>query len=154
MDLIAIAATCDPEAESNPQAIRAIRQLARWLQCSPAMARDHRKLDAFSLADEFVVAIYQHTTRLPIGEQYGLQSQLRRAALSAAANIVEGCGRDSLNDYLRFLDIAFASVREVLYLLTIAKRLSLIDDASATSLIKLGDRVAGSLLNLRRSLRR
>jgi four helix bundle protein len=80
-----------------------------------------------------------------------LQSQLRRAALSVAANIVEGCGRDSLNDYLRFLDIAFASAREVLYLLTIAKRLSLIDEPSATSLTRLGDRVAGSLLNLRRS---
>ena len=112
-----------------------------------------RGIRAWRKAHAFLLNCHRVLRRFP--REYGsLRAQLRKAAESIPTNIVEGCGRDSLNDYLRFLDIAFASVREVLYLLTIAKRLSLIDDASATSLIKLGDRVAGSLLNLRRSLRR
>jgi hypothetical protein len=77
--------------------------MAAW---TPAIARDHRKLDAFHLADAFVVATYEQTARFPVGERFGLQSQL-----------------------------------------------SLIDEASATRLTTLGDRAAGALLSLRRSLR-
>ncbi|HWI20857.1 MAG TPA: four helix bundle protein, partial [Vicinamibacterales bacterium] len=82
-----------------------------------------------------------------------LQSQLRRAAVSASTNIVEGCARESLGDYLRFLDIAFSSTREVIYLVSLAGRLSYLSETESRSVTKLADRVAGALLSLRRSLR-
>jgi len=75
--------------------------------------RDHTKLRAFELADEVVVLIYQMTIKFPKEEIYGLTSQMRRAAVSVPSNIVEGCARESEKEYLRFLEIAFASLREL-----------------------------------------
>ncbi len=77
--------------------------------------RDHTKLRAFELADEVVLLIYQLTQEFPKQELYGLTSQLRRAAVSVPSNIVEGCARESKTDYLRFLEIAFGSLRELHY---------------------------------------
>jgi len=86
--------------------------------------RDHTKLRAFDLADALVLLVYQRTVTFPREEQFGLTSQMRRAAVSIAANIVEGCARESHGDYLRFLDIAFASSRELEYHISIARRLN------------------------------
>jgi len=77
--------------------------------------RDHTKLRAFELADELAVLIYQVTKELPKEEVYGLISQMRRAAVSVPSNIVEGCARESQSEYLRFLEIAFGSLRELHY---------------------------------------
>ncbi|MCL0074459.1 four helix bundle protein, partial [Dehalococcoidia bacterium] len=53
----------------------------------------------------------------------GLTCQMRRAAISIPSNIVEGCARDSQADYLRFLYIAFGSLKELRYQLSLSKRL-------------------------------
>ena len=58
---------------------------------------------AWQQADDFVIVIYQITQKFPRHELYGLTSQLRRAAVSVAANIAEGSGRRTLRDYIRFL---------------------------------------------------
>ena len=77
--------------------------------------RDHKKLRAFELADEVAVLVYRITAGFPREELYGLTSQMRRAAVSVPSNIVEGCTRDSQKDYLRFLYIAFGSLKELHY---------------------------------------
>jgi four helix bundle protein len=85
--------------------------------------RDHTKLRAFQLDDELVLLIYRTTSRFPKEEIYGLVSQMRRAAISVPSNIVEGCTRGSQVEYLRFLEIAFGSLRELHYQFDLAKRL-------------------------------
>jgi four helix bundle protein len=85
--------------------------------------RDHTRLRAFELADEVAMLAYQITASFPKEEQYGLTSQIRRAAVSAPSNIVEGCARDSQADYLRFIVMAFGSLREMRYQLGLSSRL-------------------------------
>jgi four helix bundle protein len=85
--------------------------------------RDHTTLRAFELADEVAMLVYRVTARLPKEELFGLTSRIRRAAVSVPSNIVEGCARDSEADYLRFLNIAFGSLRELHYQLNLSKRL-------------------------------
>ncbi len=85
--------------------------------------RDHTKLRAFELADEVALLVYRLTATFPREEQYGLTSQMRRAAVSIPSNIVEGCARESQADYLRFLSIAFGSLRELRYQVSLSKRL-------------------------------
>jgi four helix bundle protein len=92
--------------------------------------RDHTKLRAFELADETAVLVYRITQKFPKDELYGLTSQMRRAAVSVPSNIVEGCARESASEYLRFLVIAFGSLRELHYQLSVAKRLKYADDAA------------------------
>ena len=90
--------------------------------------RDHTKLRAFVLVDEIAILIYRLTAEFPKGERYGLTSQMRRAAVSAPSNIVEGCARDSQSDYLRYLYISFGSLKELNYQLNLSKRLGFSND--------------------------
>ena len=93
--------------------------------------RDHTKLRAFELADEVVVLVYRTTAAFPKEELFGLTSQMRRAAVSVSSNIVEGCARDSETEYLRFLNIAFGSLRELHYQLNLAKRLGFLPNENS-----------------------
>ncbi|MEI6852519.1 MAG: four helix bundle protein [Bacteroidota bacterium] len=90
--------------------------------------RDHKKLRAFVVADEVVIMIYKLTRYFPKEEIYGLTSQMRRSAASVPYNIVEGCARSTEPEYLRFLDIAFGSLRELIYQFSLASRLGYIRD--------------------------
>jgi four helix bundle protein len=116
--------------------------------------RDHKKLRAFELADELALGVYKGTKDFPKQEQFGLTSQLRRAAVSAASNIVEGCARRSEADYLRFLDMAYGSVREVEYQLSLASRLGYLEDDRYRALAGLSDETSRVLNGLICSLRK
>ena len=112
------------------------------------MARDPRKLEVFELADNLVLELYRCTRAFPSEERYGLQSQLRRAAVSVPTNIVEGCARPTERDYLHFMSMAYASASEVGYLLTIAQRLGYLSEAERTALEDPYDKLSRSLRKL------
>lgn len=115
--------------------------------------RDHRKLKAFQHADNLVVAAYRATRSFPRQEQFGLTSQMRWAALSVPSNIVEGCARHTEADYLRFLDIAFGSLRELEYQVSLAHRLGYLTAEPHASLAGQCEETSKVLAALIRSLR-
>lgn len=81
------------------------------------MAWEYKKVVAWQRAHKLTLAVYEHTKRFPHDERYGLTSQLRRSASSVPANIAEGSGRETGKDYLRFLIISRASLKETEYFL-------------------------------------
>ncbi|MBW1937083.1 MAG: four helix bundle protein [Deltaproteobacteria bacterium] len=84
----------------------------------------HHNLKVWKRSVDYVVKIYKLTEGFPKDEQYGLSSQMRRAALSIASNIAEGAGRNSKNEFRQFLSIAQGSVSELETQLIIAEKLS------------------------------
>jgi four helix bundle protein len=87
------------------------------------MPRDHRSLDVFILADALALDTYKLSAQFPKSETFGLQMQVRRAAVSAASNLVEGCSRSSSGAFVHFVEIASGSAAEARYLMGLAARL-------------------------------
>jgi four helix bundle protein len=97
--------------------------------------RDYTKIEAWRLAEDLTVSVYQHTRSFPKEEIYGLTSQLRRAAYSVPANVVEGALRGSKKDYLHFLYIARGSLGETQYFVRLARRLNYLSSEEADALV-------------------
>jgi len=91
------------------------------------MARDYRKIKAWQLADELALLVYKATKEFPKSKIWGLTSQMRRAAVSVPANIVEGSARRNRNEYLQFLYIAISSLAELNYYIRFTKELRYLD---------------------------
>ena len=68
--------------------------------------RAYTKIEAWRLADDLTVSVYEHARSFPKEETYGLTTQLRRAAYSVPANVVEGSFAESKKAYLYFLYVA------------------------------------------------
>ena len=86
--------------------------------------KGYKKLRVWGKANEYALAVYRATAKFPREELYGITSQLRRAALSVALNIVEGQASISKKDFLNFLNIANRSLVESEYLLEFSKDLA------------------------------
>ena len=98
------------------------------------MSRDPRKRRVFWLADELVIDVYRATSSFPAEERFGLQRELRRSAVSAAVNIVEGSARRTTREYLNFLNISTGSSAEARYLLGVGVRLGFLPEQSHETL--------------------
>jgi len=79
--------------------------------------QNFRELQVWQKSHGLTLSVYKATTAFPKEEVYGLTSQMRRAAVSIAANIAEGCGRGGNADFARFIQMAFGSASELEYLL-------------------------------------
>lgn len=91
------------------------------------MAKEKAKrftdLIVWQKAHKFVLSVYRFTSGFPKEEVYGLTSQIRRAAVSIAANIVEGFKKTGPADKIRFMNISQGSLEECRYYLILANDL-------------------------------
>ena len=87
-------------------------------------AKSFKDLLVWQKSHLFVLEVYRLTASFPKSELYGLVSQLRRAAVSIAANIAEGFGKRGIQDKARFLNIAQGSVEECRYYLLLSQDLN------------------------------
>lgn len=86
-------------------------------------SKTHKNLHVWKSGIELVTRVYIFSNNLPREEQFGLISQMRRAAVSVSANIAEGAARRSTKEFIRFLYISMGSCSELETLLVIAKNI-------------------------------
>jgi four helix bundle protein len=110
------------------------------------MYTDTSKLLVWQRSHELVLGIYDITKGFPKDEQFGLTSQIRRAAVSVPSNIVEGKARGSNKEYKRFLFVARGSLEEVKYQLLLARDLKYIENSRYLEVLSIADET-GKMLN-------
>src|SRR5438034_382457 len=96
---------------------------------------------------------YEITRSFPKEEIYGMTSQMRRAAISVAANIAEGSARNSVRDYLHFLNLAESSLIEVEYYIHLGGRLDYISSAGVETLQSVKEETGRTLCGLIKTIR-
>ena len=108
--------------------------------------KSYKELEVWQKAKELAVQAYRITEGFPRNEQFGLSAQSRRAAVSVAANIAEGWGRGTTQDYIRFLLIARGSLMELETHFAIATDLGFV---GPTDLARVGKQIesVGQMLN-------
>ena len=111
--------------------------------------RDFRRLRAWHAAQDLIEAVYAATADFPSNERFGLTQQLRRAAVSIASNIAEGCGRETDTEFARFLSIATGSASECESQIETAARLGFIDERAQLTLVDTIEHVRRRIHNLR-----
>ena len=99
-----------------------------------AAVQSYEDLRVWELGVDLTAAVYRATGDFPQHEQFGLTSQLRRAAVSIPSNVAEGWGRGSRADYRRFVLQARGSLYEVETQLVIAHRLGYLEAPAAKEL--------------------
>jgi len=104
----------------------------------------YERFDAWRSCHELAITTYQLTRDFPKNELYGITSQMRRAAFSAAANIAEGSAKRGCSELRRYLDIALGSLSELRYSALLARDLDLLDEERWKSFEAKAD-VAGKL---------
>src|SRR6266487_5331503 len=102
-------------------------------RCVVALA--HHSLVAWQRADDLFIKLHQLSLKaFPAYERFELGGQLRRAAFSVAANIVEGFAKPRGRSRLNFLNVAQASLAEVGYCVHVALRLGYLSEVTASEL--------------------
>jgi four helix bundle protein len=95
---------------------------------------------------------YGLTKSFPKDEVFGMTSQIRRAAVSVAANVAEGHGREQTGSFVQFLRIAQGSLKELETHLLLAQRLSLSESSAFPPLLSECDEIGRMLRALIRNL--
>jgi len=101
---------------------------------------------------DLVAASYKVALKLPPTEQFGLSSQIRRAACSVPANIAEGFGRWHAKEFVRFLLIANGSVKELETHLLIGKRIGLLSQKDIEASAQMCGEISKMIFALRDKL--
>jgi four helix bundle protein len=116
------------------------------------LIRNFRDLEVWQKSLDLVINIYRQTGTFPREEQFGLTSQIRRAAVSIPANIAEGNGRIHRKEYRQFVSNAYGSLMELETHLIIAERLSYLGVEASKILLAQTAEVGRMLNGLKKAL--
>ena len=116
--------------------------------------KSYRDLEVWKKSISLIKNIYEITESYPKKETYGLGSQTERSAVSIAANIAEGRGRNSTREFLRHISFAYGSLAECETHLFIAKELNYISQENLNKFIGSTEEIGRMLNGLSNSLRK
>jgi len=94
------------------------------------LVKSHKDLDVWRLAIDLAQDVYEVSKVFPRDDQFGMTSQMRRAAVSIAGNIAEGAARNGQREFTQFLYIALGSASEMETQLEIARRVGLVAEGN------------------------
>ena len=114
----------------------------------------HERLEVWQASVDFAVDVYRLTLSFPPDERFALSNQLRRASVSVSSNIAEGNGRTSGREKVRFIEIAYGSLMEVMSQLEIAQRLNYINEEAVARCRSTAFSIARQLSALRSAIER
>lgn len=109
------------------------------------------KLEVWKKSIDLATMIYKLTSSFPKTEMYGLSSQIQRAAVSVSSNIAEGSVRLSAKEQVRFYEVAFGSLMEVISQTILAKKLNYISDENFIEIRSLTEEISRMLNALSKS---
>jgi four helix bundle protein len=112
-------------------------------------ARGFEDLIVWQKAHQLVLSIYRATKGFPRSELYGLVGQVRRSAVSIAANIAEGFRKRSKAEKSHYLNIAHGSLEETRYYLILSKDLGYCE---VSGMMTLSDEVSRLLMGYRKKI--
>jgi four helix bundle protein len=113
----------------------------------------YRDLVVWQSGIKLAKAIYQATGSFPREEQYGLTSQLRRAAVSIPSNIAEGHNRGFTKEYIHFLAVALGSLAEIETQVILSRELNHLDEGTSVRILTECESLGRRLRSLSRSMR-
>jgi four helix bundle protein len=97
---------------------------------------------------DLVETVYRLTGSFPSVEQWGLVSQMRRAAISVPSNVAEGYGRQATGEYRHHISIARGSLLELETQIFLARRLKYLQPADTDPVLKEIDEISRMLATL------
>jgi four helix bundle protein len=114
---------------------------------------NYKKLNIWIDSIELVELIYKMTKSFPKEEIFGLQSQIRRSAISIPSNIAEGAGRGTTKDFKHFLTVSYGSGNELETQLIIANKLGYIKEGELTDIQIKIDKIQRMIYTFKNSLK-
>jgi len=112
------------------------------------MVTSHKDLLVWQRSMDLVETVYRLTANFPPVEQWGLVSQMRRAAISVPSNVAEGFGRQATGEYRHHLSIGRGSLLELETQILLGKRLKYLQPSDADSILKEIDEISRMLATL------
>ena len=114
--------------------------------------KSFKDLKIWNMGIKLVEDVYRMSTSFPKEEMYGLQSKLRRSAVSIPSNIAEGFGRFHNKEYRKFLYISLGSCAELTTQIIIAARLKYVEENKADSILSDIDEISKMTMSLIKKL--
>ncbi len=96
--------------------------------------QNYKELKVWEKAHHFTLQVYEASKLFPKDELYSLTNQLKRAAASIPANIAEGCGKNTQNEFAHYLNISLGSANEAEYFLILSKDLNYLAEVNFRTL--------------------
>jgi four helix bundle protein len=114
--------------------------------------QSYRDLRVWQNGLQFTKLVYQIAASPPLDERYGLSSQMKRSAVSVPTNICEGHSRSSQKEFVRFLNIAYASLAETENLIILANEFKMVSSADCNIVLEKAAELGRMINALKRSI--